>query len=175
MRHIAAKINDDLARGMLLDTEIFKNLHKSVQPRLVSLQVLSEDPDSECLRLGMLSFLGMSTFRVPCNLGARKLRAYPHLTNNFRKALQAVEPSTLGMSTLVLWLLMIGAMSVFEVEDEEWLVEKWKNVIMTIPGVQLSWEDARRHLRDILWLDAIHDYLGQVVYKRLMIRAFKDT
>ncbi|KFA81075.1 hypothetical protein S40288_01018 [Stachybotrys chartarum IBT 40288] len=175
MRHIAARINDDLARGMLLDTDIFKNLHRSVQPRLISLQVLSEDPDSECLRLGMLSFLGMSTFRVPSNLGARRLRAYPHLTNNFRKACQAVEPSTLGMSTLVLWLLTIGTMSVFEVDDEEWLVEKWKNVVMIIPGVRLSWEDARRHLRDILWLDAIHDRPGQDAYESLMTRAFKDT
>jgi hypothetical protein len=65
------------------------------------------------------------------------------------------------------WLLTIGAMSVFDVDNEDWLVEKWKEAAQVLPGVLLSWETATEHLESVIWMRFISNDMGHQVYHKL--------
>jgi hypothetical protein len=128
----------------LRDTE-FQNFTCSIQYRLLQLQSTLDDILGECLRLAMLAFL-TTTFQIP----GTKVR-YQYLASRFRECCRAVEAATPQLQDLMLWLLMVGTISVYGV-DEPWLRERWQ---ADVPG--LVWPEARRRLQEIMWIDAIHD------------------
>ncbi|KAH8805091.1 hypothetical protein F5884DRAFT_859702 [Xylogone sp. PMI_703] len=136
-------------------TEI-QNRICSIQYRLLRLQGNLESILTECLRLAMLAFLA-TTFQVP---GTEV--NYPFLERSFRDCCRGIEASTPHLQDLMLWFLMIGALSVFRV-TEPWLCKRWD---AEVPS-QMTWEDARERLRNIMWIDAIHDQPGYHVFKTL--------
>jgi hypothetical protein len=170
LQQVASRINSHWSQNELLQSSAFQPFQDSIQSRLLTLKDSLGDTTSECLRLGLLAFLVVTTFRVPDNrsIRANKARPYPYLTNGLREACFTIEPSTPRLSSLVFWLLTVGAMSVFDLEDEDWLVLKWTEVSKSLPGVRLGWEDARIHLESLLWVRRVHDDLGRETYLKLM-------
>jgi hypothetical protein len=136
----------------------------SVQYRLLRLQDALEGTLSECVRLAMLAFLA-TMFQEPEN----RVR-YPYLTRQFRKSCRAVQTSSPQLRDLMLWMLIIGAISLFDV-DEPWLREHWK---ATVPP-DTDWADARQRLKGILWIDAVHDRLGWQAFKDLNLEKVEWT
>ncbi|KAI3318985.1 hypothetical protein HD806DRAFT_539687 [Xylariaceae sp. AK1471] len=169
LQEVTHNINILRAQGRLPHASTFQAFYDSALSRLLSLKDSLDDVTSECLRLGLLAFLTLTAYRASANrLGpGNPTTLYPYLTNRFRDACRAVELSTPQLSTLMLWLLTIGAMSVFNVDSEDWLVEKWKEAAQVLPGVLLSWENVIGQLESVMWMRFIYDDMGHKVYDKI--------
>lgn len=167
LQEVTHRINMHNTQDSCLDATTFQTFYDSALSRLLSLKdSLQEDVTSECLRLGLLAFLTLTAYHG-LEIRGNKVILYPYLTSHFRDACRAMELSTPQLSTLMLWILTIGAMSVLDVDNEGWLGERWREVAQVLPGVMLSWETAREHLESVLWMRCIHDEMGQKVYDKL--------
>lgn len=76
-----------------------------------------------------------------------------------KEAIQAVPVLGEATANVKLWLLLVGSMMVFE-GTEEWLVQ----TVRSLTGRQ-GWEDVRARVRDVMWIDVIHDRPGKEAYK----------
>ncbi|KAI8628124.1 hypothetical protein F5Y19DRAFT_154085 [Xylariaceae sp. FL1651] len=170
LQDITLRIDNHRTQNKHLDSFTFQAFYKTIWSRLLSLRYLLEDVTSECLRLGLLAYLNITVLRVPAAKPGHRDNAslYPYLTDSFRNTCRAIELSAPQLGTLVFWLLTIGAMSVFDVDSEDWLVEKWKEAARMLPGVCLSWEDAVAHLESVVWMRYIHNDMGRELYTKLM-------
>jgi hypothetical protein len=89
----------------------FRNFICSIRHRLLRLQSTLDGILGGCLRLAMLVFLA-TTFPV----SGTKVR-YPYLASRFRECCRAVEAATPQLQDLMLWLLTVGATSIYGVDE----------------------------------------------------------
>lgn len=131
-----------------IPTEMYLDTMTSVIYRLMdmSFEVGSAD---EALRLGLLAF-STSVFLQWKQLG----RPYNHLTSVYRDSLVSIGSSHLA-SPLLLWLYVVGAISVLEPADIEWL-KPWLWANVDLHGIH-SWSDLRSVLEPFMWIGLIHD------------------
>ena len=140
-----------------MPSTVFQGIVSSIQYRLIALQETLADFLAECLRLGMLAFL-TTTFQMPGNVVR-----YPYLARRFRDCYRAVE-KTPELADLVRWLLVIGAVSVCGPE-EAWLRAGWA---VDVAGEEKqSWGRTRERLRDVMWIDGLHDEPGRAAFEAL--------
>lgn len=159
MRHYSSLINAAHGTGQRLSTEGYHTAVCSFQYRLLQLHGCLEDTLSECVRLTLLAFL-ITTFQTP---GIRA--KYPYLADCLRKSFVAVPINEgHGFRELMRWILIVGAVSVFDIEDERWMVQRWED---TVNGEDMTWEEARAGLRDIMWIDPLQDQLGRTAFEEL--------
>jgi hypothetical protein len=146
----------------------FKLVISRIQYRLLSLSNTLDDSLSECLRLAMLAFLACA-FEIPEKSGRR----YPYLSQTFRTSCLAIlDDARISemWPNLVIWLLMVGAMSLYGV-DEDWLCNKWRAVV----PATATWNDTRARLKGLLWIDVLHDKLGEETFQALSCRDSKTV
>lgn len=170
LQELNHRLGERGAKGERLDADTFQAFTYSASSRLLRLKGSLPDISSECLRLGLLSFMTLSSFRVmETRYGpGRDSTLYPYLTHSFRTALLAVDFASDQLSSLMLWLLTIGAMSVFDIDKEHWLVEKWNETAQALPGVSLSWEAATEQLESVIWTKSLHNDMGFKVYQKFI-------
>ncbi|CAH0038767.1 unnamed protein product [Clonostachys solani] len=145
LRHLADRINWKYVGARRLTGVEFQGSISSIQSRLLRLTVDPEDIESECMRLGMLAFLS-TTLHVP-----GKILPSAYLATQLKKLCGEIAVSGTSSRYMVLWLLIVGSISVFA-PDEPWIRARWAEV----SDVDLVWEELELHLRDILWIDCIH-------------------
>ncbi|KAF9881803.1 hypothetical protein CkaCkLH20_00949 [Colletotrichum karsti] len=158
LKRLVHLVNDHLANGLRLDGLLFQDSLGSIQTRLVKLQNGLEASD-ECIRLGMLAFLS-TTMQIP---GGKF--PYAYLTDKFRNSCKTFIMRTPARERLMFWLLVVGSISVFE-PDEPWLV----SILAGLAAPQLSWEEARSRLQDVMWIDGLHEKMGLSAFSELMHR-----
>ncbi|KAH8667036.1 hypothetical protein BX600DRAFT_436407 [Xylariales sp. PMI_506] len=124
-----------------------------LQYRLLHLQGKLESILDECLRLAMLAYL-TTTFQIPFN----EVR-YPHLAKQLRTCYSAIEVADNRLQHLALWLLTIGAISLYGLQDP-WLRERWR---IDIPQ-RLNWDEAKETLHTYPWIDSIHGSLAESAF-----------
>lgn len=141
-------------------TEIF-----SLHYRLIQLEGSLQGLTSECIRLAMLALL-TTTLQLP---GTRT--AYPRLADQLRHCCQAIDVSHDDkMQRLIEWVLLVGAVSVFDVEVERsWMQETW---LVDVSSVA-TWEGKRKDIKKYIWIDGLHDNAGKKAFKALSVR--RDT
>ncbi|KAK7750566.1 hypothetical protein SLS62_007542 [Diatrype stigma] len=214
VRRLVAMVDEQAPRrSRLLCSNVYSGV-SSIERRLLRLEgcygVVSGPPNTnanttadECLRLGLLAFMSVFDFQIPCGSGEeekkenknqknteganmtptqKKAKQRAYLVSHLRDACQAIEFSETGISDtphldrLVFWVLTIGAMSIFDVSREPWLVEKWALVLDKMhPDPQkqeekdprILWEHARADLDGFFWLRCVHDEWGQKMFERL--------
>lgn len=123
---------------------------------MYSLLHMSFDVNSvnEAIRLGLLSlsshiFLQWKVARV----------TYAHLTVSYRKCLHRLECSNRISPHLLSWLLMVGAVSVFEQPDHSWLRPRLRASIESC-GVE-SWSEMQDILGSLLWIPLVLEKPGK--------------
>ncbi|KAH8647213.1 hypothetical protein BX600DRAFT_443425 [Xylariales sp. PMI_506] len=116
LRQFTTMLNGANVDSLQLQGAEFQQQVFSIQYRLLQLQEALGDIPSECLRLGMLAF-----FTTAFHLPESQVR-YPHISKHFRISCRALGDSTLVSQDLVLWLLVVGAISLFGV-SESWLCD----------------------------------------------------
>ncbi|KAI1773952.1 hypothetical protein F4818DRAFT_420316 [Hypoxylon cercidicola] len=157
----AASRHQKLPKEYLLDTMVsvmYPILHMSSD----SFERSSLD---EAIRLGLLAycssvFLQWAGVRLP----------YMHFPTMYRNCLfnlqlpeLDVDSDSSSSSPLLLWLLMIGAVSVFGDCDDVWL-KPWLHVNMELCGVGDSWDAMRDVLNSFMWIGLVHDIPGKAVF-----------
>lgn len=134
----------------------------SLHHRLMQLQGAMSDLPSEGLRLGMLALL-TTPFQFP---GTRT--AYPHLAEQIREVLRELDDDSLSASAdlraFTRWLMIVSSVSVInaELECERWMEDKWKAAAIEIA----AWDDVRKELKEFVWIQGLHDYMGRKVVNR---------
>lgn len=185
-----AEIDDELARawralsefcslinfavdyGQLISTETFLDTMASVVYRL--LDMCFEESGSildETIRLGLLAF-SCVLFLQWKDLGM----SYSHLASTFRAGLArltSVPSHIISSSQLMLWLLMVGAVSVFDGQiandngDDRWL-KPLLLVNMDLCGIH-SWSEMRDLLESFMWIGLVHDKPGKAVFDSAVV------
>ncbi|KAL4932569.1 uncharacterized protein BDV17DRAFT_300680 [Aspergillus undulatus] len=162
MQHYTSLINAVHTTHQRRPETEFQTTVISFQYRLLQLQNAFHDKDvlSECLCLGMLAFL-ITTYQFP---GTRA--AYPVLGTRLREACCALHIGTEHKSEineLMRWLLIVGAMSVFDLASntEGWMVERWNALD------DVEWEEAKTELERVIWIGLLQDRMGRGVFEEL--------
>ncbi|KAI1138436.1 hypothetical protein F5Y05DRAFT_384082 [Hypoxylon sp. FL0543] len=142
------------SRSRLTQQE-FLNAMASVMYRLLNMEFGISSTDG-VIRLGLLAFsssvfLQWKQMRLP----------YAHFTALYKDSLMRVQISEIPVQ-LQLWLLTVGAISVFGEEDQEWL-RPWLRVTMNLCQIG-SWTDMRDILCTFMWIGLAHDELGKGVF-----------
>lgn len=133
----------------------FQKVICSIQYRLIQLQGSVEDILSECVRLAMLAVI-TTTFQVS---GSRL--QYPYLAKRLKERCFALEISTTESQDFMLWVLIIGVIALYGTE-EEWLRRRWQGVVSVT-----TWPEARSRLKQIMWINAIHERPGNRAFQIL--------
>ena len=156
LRHLASLISHHSRNNTRLSGDVFQESISSIQFRLLRIKPSDDHETDECLRLGMLAFLS-TTFRVP----GRRV-PYSYLTKQLRASCRRLEPHTPEMKELLVWLIVMGSISVLEPE-EPWLRAKWN----TLATPRMSWNDLSHVLEDVLWIGCIHDEPAITAFEKL--------
>ena len=159
-------INFAAVSGHLISTQTFLGTMASVLYRLLNMH-FEADSSSEALRLGLLAF-SSSVFLQWNQLGM----PYLQFASAFRDCL-ARQKSPRRSSQLLLWLLMIGAVSVFEAADDVWLKPLlFANI--KLHGID-SWSEMQDRLKSFLWIGLIHDRPGKAIFDSITGHLQRNT
>ncbi|OTA52248.1 hypothetical protein K449DRAFT_391545 [Hypoxylon sp. EC38] len=111
---------------------------------------------NEVIRLGLLAF-SSSVF-----LQWKQMRmSYAHFSTLYKDCLMRVDFSDIP-AQLQLWLLMVGAISVFGKTDYDWLKPPLRT---TMNLCQIgSWTDMRHLLSTFMWIEIVHDEPGKSIF-----------
>jgi hypothetical protein len=162
LQYLTITINENVHRHDRWKGDCFQRIIGSIQARLLKLEATLEGPLEEFICLSMLACLSTS-FQVP----GRRIR-YWYLENRFRTSCHVINLDTSGcdLESLELWGLMMGAISVFEIERETWLVERLR---ILVEKMNMDWYKVRRMLRTCMWIECIHDGPGKKIFERIAI------
>ena len=136
--------------------ETFLDTMAAVMYRLLSMTSYEAGSTEEAIRLGLLAF-SASIFLPWKQIGIN----YDHLACTYKDCLSKLKCSNIP-SHLLLWLLMVGAVSVFGNADDEWL-KPWLRVIIDLAEVE-SWVDMQEILTSLMWIGLVHDVPGKDVF-----------
>lgn len=135
--------------------QLFLDTMASAMYRLISMK-FPNDSLHEAVRLGLSAFcshifLQWSNARLP----------HHHLPTIYKQCLAEHLSSDMASSTLMPWCLMVGAMAVFP-RGDTWL-EPWLGWATGMPDSG-SWDEVRASMKQLLWIDFVHDRYGADVY-----------
>ncbi|KAK3940202.1 hypothetical protein QBC46DRAFT_288823, partial [Diplogelasinospora grovesii] len=112
----------------------------------------------ETIRLGLLCF-SCSVFLHWQHLGM----SYVHLASMFRGCLTRLTSTSSHLPPqLILWLLMAGAVSVFDESDDAWFNPMLRGT-MSMCDVG-SWGEMRELLMSFMWIGLVHDKRGKRMF-----------
>lgn len=175
------QIDDIVIRGVFLDlTRVSRLLDRdrscfrlepltyqeiliSVVYRLLYRCPLAEDRldsvnDNAC-HLGILALMTTLFFQH-----GRRLRiSYALLAKKIRNATETMASQGLMGSTMFLWLLFVGGISVFDAKDRDWLLPRIRECL-SIHDID-NWEHARQRIRELPWFNAVHDKPAEELWK----------
>ncbi|KAK3326081.1 hypothetical protein B0H66DRAFT_550028 [Apodospora peruviana] len=157
--NLASKSNTKLPKELMLDTMT------AVMYRLIAMKSTSFPAGSlnETLRLGTIA----SAASVFCQWTDVKL-PYVYLAGAYRESLKMGRPE--GCSDgLWLWLLMMGAISVSRVTDDEWLLPCLREAIESC-GVAHAWCDVRDVMKAHIWVGLLHDKPGRAAFEAVSVQ-----
>lgn len=141
----------------VLNSPMIHHSMSYMQSALLELRHQRLDNVSNCVYLGLLTLVA-ATFRLP--------GVYQHPCCTILNEL--VEASIVKLDSAVLTLPR---------EMKYWLVTIFAISTTTFPNIifghsitelrKLSWEEVRQHLRQVFWISAFHDDLGQMAHDKL--------
>ena len=90
-----------------------------------------------------------------------------HFPIAYKECIQSIKPTDGVSSQLMLWLLMTGANSLFNISDEEWLREDLR---AHAGKCQVnSWKDMQGILKSFMWVPLLNDKPGKQTYDMLRL------
>lgn len=159
MKHFCTLINLATATKRQITKETLLETMASVMYRLLYMSFPSGST-SEMVRLGLLAF-SSHIFLQWLDI---KL-SYRHFHASYRKCLKGMETLNVLPPSIMLWLLMIGAISVFTEADDERLELSLRRYILLCEGE--PWSRVRVILKRFLWIDCLHDKQGKAIINSL--------
>jgi hypothetical protein len=152
-------INFAVDSELRISTETFLDTLTSIVYRLLDMYFEAGSKD-EAVRLGLLAFL-CGVFLQWKHLGM----SYPHFTSMYRSCL-AVIPSECISSDLMIWLLMVGAVSVFD-ETDNWWLKPLLRVNIGLCGID-EWSEMQELLKGFMWIGLVYDKSGKSLFDSMI-------
>ncbi|KAH8891963.1 hypothetical protein GQ53DRAFT_719792 [Thozetella sp. PMI_491] len=136
--------------GEKIPYHISASFMKSIQYRLLFLQLKRCQEVGEMLRLAMIAYLTTIFQWFPGNH-----ERFPFLAAKLRVLMRNLNPKGPEECYLYSWALTIAAIAVFDPRDEVWLNDKLTTIVR--PCVGSTWDESRKQIKKFLWIDSIHD------------------
>ncbi|KAK6524280.1 hypothetical protein TWF694_005934 [Orbilia ellipsospora] len=156
MKEFAALMNVTYGTENRLPQDTLLNTMTSIMYRLIDMHFSPNSMD-ETIRLGLLAFCSHVFLRwQTVRLG------YTHLPYAYKSSLVNLNFSKDFSPQVMLWLLMVGAISIFERDDDVWL-KPWLKVNIDLCGVE-SWGEMRGKLKELMWVELVQDEAGEEAY-----------
>lgn len=159
-------INVALQSKQVISTETYLETMASTIYRLLDMRPIS-NPQNEAVRLGILAF-SSCVFLQWRGMGVR----FPHFTSTFRSCLEDMSNSK-TQPQLMSWLLMVGAVGVFDASDDVWL-EPLLDINIGKCGFG-SWSEMRELFTSFLWIDLVFERPGRRMYESSIAGLRVDT
>ncbi|KAG5813779.1 hypothetical protein H9Q74_002189 [Fusarium xylarioides] len=155
LRDFSALANRYSPSAKKLKPEAFQEIMLSIQYRLLQLD-FSQDPApiQEALRIGLLAYESTIFLQIQ----GTKLKS-DSFSRQLRDTIQATPVQGEATANIKLWLLVVGSIIVFD-SSEDWLVQS----INSLAGRQ-SWEEVRERVKEVMWIDVIHDVPGRKAFE----------
>ena len=159
MRKFCFLANLGTQTRMLIEAATIYGTMTAVMYRLLRVGFAAGTLD-ESLRLGLLTFthhifLQWQDIRLPCH----------PLSESYRNYLQVHALRDTISPRILLWLLMIGAVSLFSVSDELWLADHLRRQAERC-GIK-TWKDGQEVLKSFMWISLLDDKSGKQIYDSL--------
>lgn len=163
MGRFCSTINSATKRNRRLPKEILLNTMASVMYRLLDMKDFDPNSLNEAIRLGLLAFTSHTFLQIQ-NMKPPQTE-FPR---KYRDCLQNIDYSS-KTASMMLWLLSIGAISVFTPTDDPWLVPLLRDQMRhcRISG----WNDLQNHLSKFLWIKMLHDGPCQRVFNTVALES----
>ncbi|KAK7225372.1 hypothetical protein V2G26_013375 [Clonostachys chloroleuca] len=160
LQKFAFDLNNFTSGGKAVSEEdVYRHLI-SAQYDLFEVDNQCEGILDECVRMVLLAMLA-SVFQVHNDLKVQ----YDFAAIRLQGLCLQVDLSNPDVRELMVWVLMMGALSVFNCDDA-WLRDKWRAVL---EDVSPSWSEVRRRLESYIWINQCHDGSGWFKFERLML------
>lgn len=158
LKRFSLTINTASEHKRQFSKEFLLGAMASVTYRLLHMNKFELTSVNEVVRLGLLAF---SSHIFLDWQGMRLKHTYfPHA---FRKCLLECGLSGTLQPQVLLWLLIIGSMSVFSTSDNVWLAPRIQATIKLCEAH--SWHELRKQLKRFPWIDILHDKLGRAIFE----------
>lgn len=155
MIRFCSTINYATKRGRRLPKEVLLTIMGSVMYRVVRIKYKLNSVD-ETFRLGLLAFSAHVFLRV-----RNVPTPHTYLPNIYRDRLLSLPSGQIPLLSLV-WLLMVGGISLFTPVDDHWLLP-WLRSCLTTLEVN-NWDEFQDKLKGFLWIDALLDKPGKSIF-----------
>ncbi|KAI0551750.1 hypothetical protein F4679DRAFT_572074 [Xylaria curta] len=157
MRKFCLLVNVGTQTKQFIHPETICDTMAAVTYRLLEIHFAIGSID-EALRYGLLVFsnhifLQWSDLKLP----------YPHFPAAYRTRIAKFIPHHGASPQLKLWLLMIGAISIFDPAEDGWLMERIQQYVEEC-GVK-TWRDMRDILKSFMWIGLLDDRAGEDITK----------
>ncbi|CAG8972912.1 hypothetical protein HYALB_00001332 [Hymenoscyphus albidus] len=155
LAQFCAVVNLALESRQFITSETYLETMASTFYRLLDMRFDSWSRD-EAVRLGLLAFSAGVLLQWR-QMGVR----YSHFTHLFRTCLEDISSAEVSPE-LMLWLLMVGAVGVFDGGDDIWL----KPLLLSqseICGLR-SWDEMKILLESFLWVGWVFDEPGKRIF-----------
>ncbi|KAI8965291.1 hypothetical protein F5Y11DRAFT_344733 [Daldinia sp. FL1419] len=171
MKQFCALVNHTAAAGHKLSEEILLDSMASVMYRLLH-TCFARGSLSEVVRLGLLAFcssvfLQWTSVRLP----------YTYFPAVYRDNLMNLEfliadcdytnTDSFSVPRLLVWLLMVGAVSAFDGPDSETWLKPWLRVNLELCDID-SWSTMRAVLDSFMWIGLVQDTLTRSIFESAM-------
>ena len=158
MRRFGLLVNLGTQTQRLISTKVINETMTSVMYRLLYMRYPSGSLN-EGVRLILLAycyhgFLQWRDVKLPC----------PHLQNVFREGTLALQQNGEVSARFILWMLMVGAVSIFDVQKDEWLGATLR---YHARSQQRSWTEVQDILKSFLWIPLLDDEPARSIWDSL--------
>ena len=158
MRRFGLLVNLGAQTQRLIPTKVINETMTSVLYRLLCVRYLPGSLD-EGVRLVLLTycyhgFLQWGDIKLPC----------PHLQNAFKEGTLALQRSGEVSARFMLWMLMVGAVSIFDVQKDECLGATLRRHARS---QQRSWTEVQDILKSFLWIPLLDEKRGRSIWDSL--------
>jgi hypothetical protein len=159
MRRFCLMVNLALAAQQTISPELIHETMTSVMYRLLHGSIATGVID-EAIHLGLLTF----SYHIFIQWQNIKL-PYQHLLKRYQDCLQSLKVLDSVTPRLMLWLLMTGAISLFDISSETWLRKCLRE---SIDRCHIkSWKEMQDTLESFMWIAVLDEQLGKQIYDEL--------
>lgn len=156
MRRFCLLVNLGTQTQGLIDPEIIRETMAAVIYRLLYMRFTTSSLD-EAVRLGLLTFshhvfLQWHDIKTP----------YYDLATAYRNCLLDLRLPEMVSPQLMVWLLMTGANSLFDILDEVWLEESLRGHA-NMSNVK-TWNAMKELLKSFMWMPLLDEYRSKQIY-----------
>ena len=161
MRRFCLLVNLGTQTQRLIYPEIIDQTMISVIYRLLHMKFAVGSAD-EAVQLGLAAF----THHIFLQWEDIKLPQYPFLAH-YRNCILNLDLADGASSSLMLWLLMIGAISMFDALGEAWLRDSLR--VHAHRCQVRTWKGLQEALKSFMWVGLLDDRPGKQVYDLLYL------